>query len=399
MRIVQITDLAGLYRCNKCGTCTTICPLYTHTQHEGMAARGKVALIEAVVDGTLQVTPALRDRLSDCLLCGACQKSCPCSVPTTDLFLEARAEVARQLGLPLFSRAALTGLGSPALLNLGTWGGALLQKMGALGWAPPIARPPYQSRRLPSGPETGAKMRIAYYAGCMMNFVYADVAEATHRVLVHNGYRVESPKVQCCGMPNRSMGDHEGALRHARHNVDALTGYDAIVTDCGTCGSMLKAYGRLLAADPEYAEKARAVSGRVYDVAEFLVKFGYREPERKVEARVTYHDSCHMVREQKVAAQPREILKSIPGVSYVEMKGADVCCGGAGSFAFTHPELGRRVGASKAAHIAATEAEVVATGCPSCSMQIAASLRQAGVDAALRHPVELLARSYGLMGE
>ncbi|MFS8640872.1 MAG: (Fe-S)-binding protein, partial [Symbiobacteriaceae bacterium] len=368
------------------------------TQHEGMAARGKVALIEAVVDGTLPVTRALRDRLSDCLLCGACQKSCPCSVPTTELFLEARAEVAKKLGLPLFSRTALTGLGSPTLLNLGTWGGALLQKLGALRWAPRVARPPYRSRNLPTGPETGAKMRVAYYAGCMMNFVYADVAEATHRVLVHNGYRVESPKVLCCGMPNRAMGDHEGALRLARHNVDALAGYDAIVTDCGTCGSMLKAYGKLLAGDPEYAEKAAAVSGRVYDVAEFLVKLGYAEPRKKVEARVTYHDSCHMAREQKITAQPRQILRSIPGVTFVEMKDADVCCGGAGSFAFTHPELGRRVGASKAANIAATGAEVVATGCPSCAMQISAALRRAGVSAAPRHPVELLARSYGLMG-
>ena len=166
MRIVQITDLAGLYRGNKCGTCTTICPLYTHTQHEGMARGGKVALIEAVVDGTLQVTPALRDRLSDCLLCGACQKSCPCSVPTTDLFLEARAEVARQLGLPLFSRAALTGRGSPAAAEPRHLGAAgRCKRWGPSAAAPPIARPPYQSRRLPSGPETGAKMRIAYYAG------------------------------------------------------------------------------------------------------------------------------------------------------------------------------------------------------------------------------------------
>jgi len=364
-----------------------------------MAARGKVASIEAVLEGNLKVTPALRDRLSDCLLCGACKKSCPCSVPTTDLFLEARAQVAKELGLTPFGWFVVTAFGSPALLNMGTWGGALIEKMGLLKWAPPISRPPYQSRQLPPGPEKGAKMRVAYYAGCMMNFVYADVAEATHRVLVHNGYRVESPKVVCCGMPNRSVGDHEGALRHARHNVDALTGYDAIVTDCGSCGSALKEYGHLLAGDPEYAEKAAEVSRRVYDVHEFLVKFGYAEPERKVEARVTYHDSCHMVREQKVAAQPRQILKSIPGVDYVEMKGADVCCGGGGSFAFSHIDLGRKVGASKAKNIAETEATVVATGCPSCSMQIRQSLQRAKVDADMRHPVELLARSYGLIGE
>lgn len=397
MKTLQITDLAALYRCNKCGTCTTVCPLYNHSQHEGLAARGKVASLEAAVEGTLPVTPALRNRLSDCLLCGACKASCPCSVPTTDLFLEARAEMARELGQPLFDKAALGTLGSPGLMGMGSWAGALLQSAGALGWAPPIARPPYRSRQLPSGPAEGAKARIAYFAGCMMNWVYADVAEATHRVLVHNGYRVESPQVECCGMPNRSMGDHEGALRHARHNIDALMGYEAIVTDCGTCGSALKEYRKLLANDPEWAEKAEAVAKRVYDVAEFLHKFGYAEPNRSVKARVTYHDSCHMAREQKVKEQPRQILNAIPGITYVEMKGADVCCGGSGSFAFTHPELAQKVGSSKAASIANTEAAIVATGCPSCSMQIRASLQRAKVDATLRHPVQLLAQSYGLI--
>ena len=152
----------------------------------------------------------------------------------------------------------------------------------------------------------------------------------------------------------------------------------------------------MLAADPEYAEKARAVSGRVYDVAEFLVKFGYREPERKVEARVTYHDSCHMVREQKVAAQPREILKSIPGVSYVEMKGVDVSLRRS-RFLRLHPP---RAGPESRGHQGRAHRGHRGGGRghrlpESCSMQIAASLRQAGEDAALRHPVELLARSTG----
>lgn len=390
-------DQDALFKCNKCGSCTAVCPLYEQTLHEGMAARGKVATLEAVSDGRLQVTEAVRDRLGDCLLCGACKQKCPGSVPTTDLFLTARAEIVKERGLPLWAKAFLGALGSPALMGLGTRAGLVLQKMGGLGFAPPIAARPYRSRQLPTTPPEGARMKVAYFAGCIMNWVYADVAEATHRVLVHNGYHVEAPAVECCGMPNLGMGDREGARRLARHNIDVLSGFEAVVSDCASCGTALKAYGELLADDPAYAEKAKELAGRVFDVSEFLVKFGYKSPEGEVPVRVTYHESCHLGREQKVKQQPRQLLRSIPGVEFVEMKDADVCCGGGGSFLFTHPELAGKIGGSKAANIKATGSSIVATGCPECSMQIRMSLRNNGVKAEVRHPVQLLAESYGLV--
>lgn len=374
----------------------SVCPLYEHSLHEGMAARGKVATLEAVIDGTLPVTEALRNRLSDCLLCGACSQICPSSVPTTALFLEARAEIARELGLPIWTKAMLGALNSPTLMAIGTTAAGLMQRAGALGFAPPIARRTYRSRNLPKAPDGGGRMRVAYFAGCIMNSVFGDIAEATHRVLVYNGYQVEAPPVECCGMPNRGMGDLEGARRLARRNIDLLSSYEAIVNDCSSCGTALKAYAELLADDPVYAAKAHTLAGRVYDVSEFLVRFGFVPPDREVPARVTYHDSCHLVREQKVKEQPRQLMRAIPGLQFVEMKGADVCCGGGGSFSFTHPAMGKKVGQEKADNVRATGAAVVATGCPGCSTQIRSMLRSAGVEATVRHPVELLAEAYGL---
>lgn len=404
-----------VYRCNKCGACTAVCPLYECTAREGMAARGKIALLEAALEGELPVSRRLRARLEDCLLCGACAQSCPSLLPTTELFLEARAGLAKELGQALWARLLLSSLDSPALMGAASAVLRLLQRArldrvlgplagssvvgAALAAAPRVPVVPYRRRRLPVQHGARASMRVAYFAGCFMNWVYADVAEATHRVLVRSGYRVESPPVDCCGMPHRALGDLEGARRLARRNVELLGGYDAVVTDCATCGAALKGYGRLFAGEPEYEGRARDLAGRVFDICEFLVKYGYRSPEGEVRLRVTYHDPCHLGRGQGVREQPRQVLRSIPGLELAEMRDADACCGAGGSFALTHPDLAHEVGQRKAAAIAATGAEVVASGCPSCLSQLRAVLGAGpGEGVVVCHPVELLARSYGLVG-
>jgi len=402
-----------VYRCNKCGACTSVCPLYECTAREGMAARGKVALLEAALERELPVSQGLRARLGDCLLCGACRETCPSLVPTTELFAEARAELAKELGQPIWAKVLLRSLASPVLMRAGTALLGLLQRVrldglfgslpgfpsvkAVLRAVPRIPAVPYRRRHLPAQNGAGPSVRIAYFAGCFMNWVYADVAEATHRVLVHNGYRVESPPVACCGMPHRALGDLEAARRLARRNVDLLAGYAAVVTDCASCGSALKAYGEILADDPEYAGRAKGLAGRVFDISEFLVRHGYRRPERSLPLRVTYHDPCHLGREQGVREQPRQILRSIPGLELVEMKDADMCCGGGGSFALTHVDLAERVGRRKAASIVSTGAEAVVSGCPSCLSQLRAMLGGRRARTAVCHPVQLLARSYGLL--
>jgi glycolate oxidase iron-sulfur subunit len=399
---MELAHLNALWKCNKCGACTAVCPLYHETVNEGMAARGKLALLEAVVDGALVPSEALQRKIEDCLLCGACAQSCPSLVPTTDLFLEARGELARIFGVPLPVRLFLFALASPLLVGTGMAAVRVLQRARvprlAEGWAgawlpgairaalrsvSPIARRPYRARPLPCRSQgDGPRPTVAHFAGCFMNWGFADTAEATRLVLQFSGYRVESPPVVCCGMPHRVSGDPETARHLARQNVETLERYAVIVTDCASCGAALKEYRDLLADDPDYRERARVVSSRVADVSEFLMRHEPPRPRGELPVRVTYHEPCHLGRGQGVKAQPRE------------MKGADVCCGGAGSFCITHPDLSGKVGATKVESILATRADVVASGCPSCMFQLRTALQERGAFTRVCHPVDLLAESY-----
>ena len=412
---MQLSTVSGLWKCNKCGACTAVCPLYQQTVHEGMAARGKLALLEAVVEGKAIPSRGLRAKLEDCLLCGACAANCPSLVPTTTLFLEARAELTRLEGIAPPLRVFLYVLGTPRIMDAGIpalrmvqrtgvtrlleeQGGALVPEWirAALRRTPSVPTRSYRRCPVPLSLEKTVGQRpLAYFAGCIMNWMYANAAQATRLVLGLHGYRVESPSVLCCGMPHRVAGDVEAARRLARANVEALEQYSTIVTDCATCGAALKEYRELLAGDPAYRERAEVVSSRVTDVSEFLMKSGLLRPEGQGPVWVTYHDPCHLVRGQGVRRQPRELLKSIPGVEFVEMEGADVCCGGAGSFCVTHRDLSEKVGATKVESILATGAEVVATGCPSCISQLQALVKQQGCRIKVCHPTELLAGAYG----
>jgi glycolate dehydrogenase iron-sulfur subunit len=423
---MELTQLGNLFKCNKCGSCTSVCPLYQQTVYEGMAARGKLALLEAAVEGKLDAPRSVRAKIEDCLLCGACASNCPSFVPTTDLFLEARASLARELGIPLPIRLLLRALATPALMELGTPPLHLLQRSGLLERvggrgnkaikeatspngsagmgevvraaarsAPPAPLRSFRSRvaRLP-GNGAGTRGTVAYFAGCFMNWGYADAAEATREILIRSGFKVEVPAVTCCGVPHRAYGDREAALALARRNVEVLEGYERIVTDCASCGAALKEYAHLLAGDSAYRIRAAAVSARVSDISEFLVKQECPRPEKAVPLRVTYHDPCHLVRGQGIKAEPRQLLQAIPGLTLVEMAGADVCCGGAGSFCVTHPALSEGVGSSKVRNILATGADVVVSGCPSCLTQLRVMLQAHDSAVWVCHPSELLAESY-----
>jgi len=409
---VDRAAFSALFKCNKCGSCTSVCPLYRHTVYEGMVARGKLALVESMLDGGAVTPEAARDVLENCLLCGACAQNCPSLVPTTELFLAARAAFAGQLGLPLPIRGLLRVLASPKALGSLMPPLSLVQRSGlprlldgplgglapevlkaAARTAPPVPGRAFRSRPIPSG--SGARGRVAYFAGCFMNWGYAGAARGTCLALARAGFRVESPAVVCCGVPHRAYGDIGAALDLARRNVAALEGYEAIVSDCASCGAALKEYGRLLAGDPVFAERAQRVSSRVADAAEFLVGQAVAPPQGEVRIRVTWHDPCHLVRGQGVKAQPRQVLRSIPGVELIEMKGADVCCGSAGSFCVTHPALSQAVGGAKAESIAATGADAVVTACPACLSQLRAMLRARGAATRVIHLSELLAESYG----
>jgi glycolate oxidase iron-sulfur subunit len=237
---------------------------------------------------------------------------------------------------------------------------------------------------------------VAYFLGCVQGVMMAEGSKATVEVLAENGCDVVVPsQVKCCGMPMVGYGFKDEARAMARYNIDLLMGLnvDAIVTDCATCGSSLKEYPHWLADDPEYAQRAQEFAAKVRDISEFLVEIGIRPPSGKVQARVTYHDPCHLCRAQDVREQPREMLRAA-GVEFVEMEGADTCCGSAGTQLITHYHTSVGVLDTKMDNVAETGAEIIASGCPGCQMQLTVGVKRRGLEAQVLHPSQILAQAY-----
>lgn len=241
------------------------------------------------------------------------------------------------------------------------------------------------------------RYRVGFLAGCVAQVLYAETNRATVRVLARNRCAVNTPSQQtCCGALYLHAGARRDALACARRNIDAFADdLDAIVVNAAGCGAMLKQYGELLGDDPAYAARARAFSAKVRDVTEFLAVLPLAAPRNDLSVRVTYHDACHLAHAQGVRDAPRALLRQIPGLELVELPDADTCCGSAGSYTLTEPEMARRLGERKAANIRATGASCVAVANPGCAMQIGAALQRAGLTVAVRHPVELLDEAYG----
>jgi glycolate oxidase iron-sulfur subunit len=233
--------------------------------------------------------------------------------------------------------------------------------------------------------------------GCVMPLTYPQVHEATVRVLARNGCRVLVPASQgCCGALHLHAGDREAARTLARRNIDVFLagGADYIAVNAAGCGSTMKEYAELLADDPTYAERARQLSGRVRDISELLVELGFVPPQGRVDESVTYQDSCHLVHAQRVRDAPRRILRSIPGLRLVEMALPDRCCGSAGIYNLTQPEMSRRLLADKMTDALATGCGVIATANPGCQLQLELGVRLHGDAQRVVHLVELLDRAY-----
>jgi glycolate oxidase iron-sulfur subunit len=227
--------------------------------------------------------------------------------------------------------------------------------------------------------------------------MFADESAGSVRVLARNGCTIVTPKESiCCGKPALGFGRHDLVQLQARANISVFEkeNVETIVTDCATCGSTLKDYGNLLAGDPSWAERAKAFSSKVKDISEYLVSIPLEKPQGRIDARVTYHDPCHLRRAQGVWKQPREILKMIDGLEFVELPDADWCCGSAGSQLLTQYETSLAVLKRKTENVAGTQAEYVASGCPGCQMQLNIGVQRWGLDVKVVHPISLLDQAY-----
>ncbi len=248
---------------------------------------------------------------------------------------------------------------------------------------------------------TQKRYRVGFISGCIMDQIYRDVNEATIRVLTANGCEVITPPLQkCCGALHVHAGEAKQGRQLARHNIDTFEPYDcdAIIINSAGCGSNLKEYGHLLRDDPAYASRAMEFSAKVKDISEFLVSIELNRELGPLSRTITYHDACHLFHGQKVKQQPRELLRDIPGLTIINLKESDWCCGSAGIYNITNQEMASQLLERKMINILATGANVVVTGNPGCMMQIALGARQRGYDVAVMHPVQLLDESYRVNG-
>jgi len=396
-----------VYNCIKCGLCSNTCPVYAQLRFEGVSPRGKVQLIRKILEGKLAISENFARLLGTCLLCETCMVNCPSGVRLDRLMKAMRAEVVAKYSLPWQKRALYHLLSGPHMLPFAVFWGrmleaplrSLLPKDGKVGTIPCSRLPRLNSRPLlsqypeiisPVGPRVG---RVLYFVGCATNYMSENVGRAVISVLVKLGVEVIIPRGQvCCGFPICLAGARKPFLSNIRRNLEVFDpkDADAVVVDCATCGAALKKeYADVLEEMGEDAEAARELGRKVLDISQYISGFDLEKYLRPVPTRVTYHDPCHLLRTQGVKEEPRSLLKRIPNMEFVEMAGADVCCGGGGAFQMEHPDVASGITKNKIQAIMETRADIVATGCPGCRLQIHGNLGDESIQVV--HPIEILA--------
>lgn len=393
-------------RCMKCGFCMSACPVYSIDHIESHVARGRNVLIKQAGEGRIPVDEAFGERLSFCLLCGRCETVCPARVPSPDITVAARTSLVCQRGLSWRQRLIYRGilnhrslmavlLGIAAKIpGVSVKDGRPLRHLSDFRWLfkgglslPKLSRR-FLSARLssPVKPPSGVKVKgkAAIFPGCAFEYFFADRGEEMAMSLAESGFEVVYPKgLTCCGLPVRCAGDLETAQLMAKKNIELLASFDHIVTGCATCSSALKDYANWFPQDEKWRQKAEGLSAKISDLSQFLVKEGFH-PSIVKPLTVTYHDPCHLKWHQGISDEPRNLLRSIEGLKFVEMEGADECCGLGGDFSIRHRETSLAIQAKKMESIKKTGAQVVVTSCPGCMIQL--------WDGARRHklPVEVM---------
>lgn len=407
-------------RCVRCGLCLSSCPTYLETLTETSGPRGRISLIKSVGEGQLDVlSPGFVHQMSECLGCRACEAVCPSGVHYGQLIETARAQVLRARELParerivrfvafrmLFAdlrwlRVAATLLRVYQRSGLQRFARAtgllrLLRVQGLEKLTPRISERFFLARdqRLSA---SGANGTAFLHAGCIMQVAYAHVHEATVRMLQRARFSVVVPASQgCCGALHVHAGEAESGRALAKRNIAAFerSGADVYVVNAAGCGAALKEYDQWFSDDPGWEARARAFVAKVRDITEVLAGAALAPADRKIERTVTYQEPCHLAHAQRIAQAPRALLALVPGLRLVEMAESSVCCGSAGIYNLTEPQMAQRLQRRKVEHTRATCADVVATANPGCSLQLEAGLDDGGRPMRVCHVVELLDEAY-----
>lgn len=406
--------------CIHCGLCLNHCPTYRVLGLEADSPRGRIYQVLQADSGRLAIGDSFVTHIDRCLDCRACETACPSDVEYGRIVERARAQIEQHYRRPWLTRRMRRYVFSTVLGDyrvLARWGRQLrwCQRSGLekfvratgilklLGLAEIQALAPRIDedfffaeigRTFP--PEGEPRGRVAFLAGCISSVAFAELNRATVRVLTCNGVEVSVPEGQgCCGALHAHAGFREEARSLARRNIDAMLDdrFDAIVTNAAGCGSTLKEYDDLLAEDSDYAERAKRFAAKVKDVTEFLAELGLRPPAKKLAARVTYQDPCHLAHGQKIRSAPRELLRAA-GAELVEMPHSDHCCGSAGIYNVIENQLSMQILDAKMEDVASVPAEVIATANVGCMLQLRVGVQRRGLKMDVKHVVELLDAAY-----
>jgi glycolate oxidase iron-sulfur subunit len=441
-RVGADIDYGRFLDCVHCGLCTAACPTYLETGNENDSPRGRIYLMRAVTDGRLELGPSVKRHLDLCLDCRSCETACPSGVQYGRLIEPFRVDMRRaEAGS---SSGSSTSAGSPSWLERmllyrlfpyptrmkaalmparwlqRTGLDRLIDRSGLPGLLPGFVRRMYAQlpRLQPAAPRLPdflpaigpRRARVGLFAGCVAQAMFPQTNWATARVLQANGCDVVTPRGQaCCGAIHYHSGAAQPALALAAQNAAAfdVSQLDAVIINVAGCGSMLKDYGHIAEeaartangpagrASGPVAEKSLAqFASKVRDVSEFLAELGPIPPPGEIKLRATYHDACHLVHAQRVREQPRSLLALVPGLELVPLAESEICCGAAGSYNLTEPEMSERLSQRKLQNILATQAHAVITGNAGCSLQIQAALRRVGSPIWVAHPMDVLDLSY-----
>ncbi|MCG8353788.1 MAG: (Fe-S)-binding protein [Chloroflexales bacterium] len=434
--------------CVHCGLCLSSCPTYRETGLEMSSPRGRIYLMKAVDEGRIGLnSEVFQEQMSQCLNCRACEAVCPSGVQYGAILEASRTQIEQaksgallqaaprttggeQLGMdqlrakipphPLWRRALQGVVFGLLFKRMGVFrvfskAMGLYQRSGGQWFArksgilkllkmqdTEMMLPPISTHfTIPKGqifPAAGQRRyTVALVSGCIMSTAFADVHNATIRVLQKNGCEVMLPPDQgCCGALHVHGGDMDGGRELARRNIVAFEGLgvDAIIVNAAGCGSTLKEYGHMLY-NTAWRKRAEAFSAKIKDVHEFLAGIELNRADLgALPISVTYQEPCHLAHAQRITTQPRTLLSAIPGLELREMHESALCCGSAGIYNITQPDMAAHLGARKVNNALATGAKVIATGNPGCALQLAGQLQRRGEDVQVRYIVELLDEAY-----
>lgn len=428
-------EMEKILGCIHCGLCLPACPTYQHLGNENDSPRGRIYLMRAVAEGRVKPDSASFSRHIDlCLGCRACETACPAGVrygllleTSRETILEQKTRHGSTFQKTLLNLALRHIFPYPKRLKLVFALSRLMRDNILIGFAfrKGIVRAispkaDFALSLLMSTKPEGVKKRegekkipqfaihnprsVAVFTGCVMEGLFKHANDATKRALAVNNCRLSDVETQvCCGALHAHAGDLETARKLARRNVDAFERFlttnqsATIIINAAGCGALLKEYGELLKDDPQYAERAKRFSASVRDVTEFLA-WGEIRRGARINRRVTYDAPCHLYHAQRVMTAPQQVLASIPGLEYKQLEGMQDCCGGAGIYNLSEPEMSESLLADKIEKVKATGAEVLVTANPGCHMQLSAGARMFKADCRVAHIVELLDDSYQKAG-